>query len=628
MNTSLVITQDGLSSIEIAVGDGSQAISAALSASIATTQAGIATSEASIATSAANSASGSASIASSSATSTAALLASFRSAFLGSFASDTEAAAFATANSITLSNGIMYENNSTTPKKFKIFNGTSWQDYDSSAQVSQSAAALSATNAALSATSAATSAATATSVLSDSGFIAVKNDLSNIDAVASNLTKINAVQADLGNINSVQADLTNIDLVAGDLTNINLIATDKTNIDAVAGNLTNINSVNTNSTNINAVSTNITNVNLTGGSIANVNSVGGSIGNVNAVASDLTNINLVAADKANIDSVASDLTNINLVAGDKTNIDAVAGNITSINTVNTNSTNINTVADGIANININASNIAAINTNASNIGVIQSASTNATSAQTSATAAAASATSALNAPGTSGTSTSSMTVGIATQSFTTQTGKAWVVGQFVTISSSTPANWMYGYISAYNSGTGAMSVVVSTISGAGTFTAWTIGLSAPIPATAVTQSDVGTNPNQIPLNQYLGSMAYQDQNAISSLGTLGFAQNQGAGGSVTQLTSRTTGVTLNKSCGQITLFSAAGSTTAQTFTVTNSQVGENDTIDLSVKSATNLYIIGVTAVANGSFNITFYTTGGTATDAPVFNFGVTKGSAQ
>ena len=52
------------------------------------------------------------------------------------------------------------------------------------------------------------------------------------------------------------------------------------------------------------------------------------------------------------------------------------------------------------------------------------------------------------------------------------------------------------------------------------------------------------------------------------------------------------------------------------------------TIDLSVKSATNLYMIGVTAVANGSFNITFYTTGGTATDAPVFNFGVTKGSAQ
>ncbi len=534
--------------IELVVGDGSQAVDAALSASIATTQAGIATTEASIATSAANSASGSASIASSSATSTAALLASFRSAFLGSFASDTAAAAFATANSITLSNGIMYENNSTTPEKFRIFNGTSWQDYDSSAQVSQAAAALSAANAAASANSAAGSISTISGLLSNSGFIAVQNDL------------------------------TNINLVAGSVANVN----------SVADALTSIAAANSNAGNINTVSGSIANVNLTGGSIANVNNVGGNIASVNSVAGDLINI----------DNVAGDLANINTVAG------------------------------GISNININASNIAAINTNASNIGVIQSASTNATSAQTSATAAAASATSALNAPGTSGTSTSSMTVGIATQSFTTQTGKAWVVGQFVVLSSSTPANWMYGYISAYNSSTGAMSVVVSTISGSGTFTAWTIGLSAPIPATAVTQSDVGTNPNQIPLNQYLGSMAYQDQSAISSLGTLGFAQNQGAGGSVTQLTSRTTGVTLNKSCGQITLISAAGSTTAQTFTVTNSQVGANDTIDLSVKSATNLYMIGVTAVANGSFNITFYTTGGTATDAPVFNFGVTKGSAQ
>ena len=99
--------------------------------------------------------------AASSATSTAALLASFRSAFLGSFVSDTAAAAFATANSITLSNGIMYENNSTTPEKFRIYNGSAWQDYDASAQASQSAAALSAANAAASASTASTQATNA-----------------------------------------------------------------------------------------------------------------------------------------------------------------------------------------------------------------------------------------------------------------------------------------------------------------------------------------------------------------------------------------------------------------------------------------------------------------------------------
>lgn len=107
-------------------------------------------------------------------------------------------------------------------------------------------------------------------------------------------------------------------------------------------------------------------------------------------------------------------------------------------------------------------------------------------------------------------------------------------------------------------------------------------------------------------------------------GGVGYAT--GAGGAVTQLTSRTTGVTINKPTGQITMFSAAGSATAATFTVTNSQVAATDTISLSQASGTNLYNFLVTAVANGSFNITFFTTGGAATDAPVINFNVIKGA--
>jgi hypothetical protein len=40
-----------------------------------------------------------------------------------------------------------------------------------------------------------------------------------------------------------------------------------------------------------------------------------------------------------------------------------------------------------------------------------------------------------------------------------------------------------------------------------------------------------------------------------------------------------------------------------------------------------MYVLLVTAVTAGTFNITFYTTGGTATDAPVINFSVIKGVA-
>jgi hypothetical protein len=100
------------------------------------------------------------------------------------------------------------------------------------------------------------------------------------------------------------------------------------------------------------------------------------------------------------------------------------------------------------------------------------------------------------------------------------------------------------------------------------------------------------------------------------------------GSAVTQGTSRTTGVTINAYAGAITMFSAAGSATAATFTVTNANVRATDTIILSVKSGTNLYEVFVTAVAAGSFNITFFTTGGTATDAPVINFAVVRSAAS
>lgn len=114
--------------------------------------------------------------------------------------------------------------------------------------------------------------------------------------------------------------------------------------------------------------------------------------------------------------------------------------------------------------------------------------------------------------------------------------------------------------------------------------------------------------------------------SIKSQGpTSGIGYATGAGGAVTQITSRTTGVTLSKVSGQITLFTAAGSATPATFTVTNTVVAATDNVRCEQSSGTNLYEIFTTAVASGSYNITFFTTGGTASDAPVFNCHVIKG---
>lgn len=101
-----------------------------------------------------------------------------------------------------------------------------------------------------------------------------------------------------------------------------------------------------------------------------------------------------------------------------------------------------------------------------------------------------------------------------------------------------------------------------------------------------------------------------------------------SGAAVTQGTNRTTGVTINSYAGAITLVSAAGSATPASFTVTNNKVAAGDVIIVNQKSGTDLYEIHVTAVAAGSFRITSFTTGGTTTEQPVFNFAVVRAAAS
>lgn len=111
---------------------------------------------------------------------------------------------------------------------------------------------------------------------------------------------------------------------------------------------------------------------------------------------------------------------------------------------------------------------------------------------------------------------------------------------------------------------------------------------------------------------------------VSSSPSGGVGYFTGAGSTVTQKISRTTGVTINNVCGSITLVSAAGTATWQSFTVTNSRVTPTDVIIVNQGTGTDLYQIFVTNVAHGSFQITFATTGGTTTEQPIFNFAVIK----
>jgi hypothetical protein len=120
-----------------------------------------------------------------------------------------------------------------------------------------------------------------------------------------------------------------------------------------------------------------------------------------------------------------------------------------------------------------------------------------------------------------------------------------------------------------------------------------------------------------------GGLAVSGGNALVT-GSGGLGYGTGSGGTVTQITSRATGVTINKTNGAITMFTAAGSSAWSSFFVTNSTVSATDTIVLSLKSFTNTYLISPIGIGAGGFSILYSSVSGTASDAPVINFSVIK----
>jgi hypothetical protein len=98
-----------------------------------------------------------------------------------------------------------------------------------------------------------------------------------------------------------------------------------------------------------------------------------------------------------------------------------------------------------------------------------------------------------------------------------------------------------------------------------------------------------------------------------------------AQGAVTQLTSKSTGVTLNASAGQITLNAASlAATTNVTFTLTNSLLSAKDVLILNVTNGTSAsYNAFVSSMAAGSATITLRNiSANPLAEAVVLNFAI------
>ena len=130
--------------------------------------------------------------------------------------------------------------------------------------------------------------------------------------------------------------------------------------------------------------------------------------------------------------------------------------------------------------------------------------------------------------------------------------------------------------------------------------------------------ETGTDADEVPISGMLGRMAFVDE-------WCGYAQG---GGSVTQATDKSTGVTLNTPCGQIVMNAAALSAdTAVAFTLTNSQIAPQDVVAVSIKSGATAgaYAVSTLDIDSGSVKIVLRNlTAGSLSEAVVLNFVIIK----
>ena len=152
--------------------------------------------------------------------------------------------------------------------------------------------------------------------------------------------------------------------------------------------------------------------------------------------------------------------------------------------------------------------------------------------------------------------------------------------------------------------------------GTGKIVADGVGINGGVISTTITNQNLTLSPN--------------GTGEIVATSPFGYG-GSGTGGTVTQATSRTTGVTLNKLSGQITLFAstALSGHASNEFTLTNSFIDATDVVHVCFASGLTgaSYGVTVTAVSAGSCKITVsnFSNSATPSDTPVLNFVVIKG---
>lgn len=127
-------------------------------------------------------------------------------------------------------------------------------------------------------------------------------------------------------------------------------------------------------------------------------------------------------------------------------------------------------------------------------------------------------------------------------------------------------------------------------------------------------------------------VAYLDPEFSTCYATEELGYSASAQGTVTQATSKSTAVTLNKSAGQITMNGASlASNTSISFTLNNTLLSGKDTIILNIgggQATANTYNAWIDSLGAGSAVVTLRNvSGGSLSEAIVLNFAIIHGAA-
>ena len=136
-------------------------------------------------------------------------------------------------------------------------------------------------------------------------------------------------------------------------------------------------------------------------------------------------------------------------------------------------------------------------------------------------------------------------------------------------------------------------------------------------------------------NSVATGVAYSDPEFTTCYASSEIGYATAAQGTVTQLTDKSTGVTLNKSAGRITMNNAAlAGATAVSFILTNSTISANDTMIVNIGSNTTGSALGayttyVSYLAAGSALITLrnLTAATSYSEAVIINYAIIHGAS-